>query len=60
MGLKYMYIYVYVHIHIYIPKKDGNGKSYFSTVLLFSASDEESYFKKLIKKEMSSTLFDYS
>lgn len=28
-------------------------KIYFSTVLLFSASDEESYFKKLIKEEKS-------
>lgn len=31
-------------------------KSYFSSVLLFSASDEESYFKKLIKEEKSPTL----
>lgn len=29
-------------------------KLYFSTVLLFSASDEESYFKKLIKEEKES------
>lgn len=39
------------------PKKKkrlGDGKKiYFSTVLLFSASDEESYFKKLIKEEKS-------
>lgn len=42
--LNYLYI-------AFFPKRFSNGKSYFSTVLLFSASDEESYFKKLIKKE---------
>lgn len=44
---KYMYLF---------PKKKDlvmEKKMYFSTVLLFSASDEESYFKKLIKEEKS-------
>ena len=55
-----MYICMYVCIYIFPLKRHNNGNLYFSTVLLFSASDEESYFKKLTKKDKSSTLFDYS
>lgn len=51
---------MYAYIFLFLKKRHSNGNSYFSTVLLFSASDEESYFKKLIKKDKSSTLFDHS
>lgn len=56
----YTYICTYVCIYIFPLKRHSNGNLYFSAVLLFSASDEESYFKKLTKKDKSSTLFDYS
>lgn len=47
---------IYKLMYLSFEKKTLMEKSYFSTVLLFSASDEESYFKKLIKEEKSPTL----
>lgn len=47
---------IYKAMYLSFEKKTVMEKSYFSTVLLFSASDEESYFKKLTKEETIPTL----